>query len=295
DRLPVIERKPSTRGDHIKGAALFYRGFSYFLLAQVYCEPYNPMGGNDGLGLPLRLTPDFNEASVRSTVQETYDRIIDDLNSAAELLPNTVEISTRPNKAAAFAALARVYLAMELYEEADDFAIDALNLFDGLIDFNEIDINAPLTFAPFNGETLFYALSYGYTIINPKYACVDTELYESYEEHDLRKRAFFNDNGNGTYSYKGSYMGNTGNGFFVGLAVDELFLIRAECLARSGKTVEAMEKLNHLLRHRWSSEHFSPLTVSDNEECLKLILKERRKELLSRGVRWSDLRRLNKD
>ncbi|MFC3198228.1 RagB/SusD family nutrient uptake outer membrane protein [Parapedobacter deserti] len=295
DRLPMIDGNTSTRGQHIKGTALFFRGFSYFLLAQVYCAPYNTQGNNSGLGLPLRLTPDFNEPSVRSSVQGTYDQIISDLNSAADLLPVTVEFPTRPNKAAAYAALARAYLAMEVYDQADEYAAKALNLYDELIDFNELDLGAALTFAPFHRETIFYAASNGYTVLNPRYACVDTELYESYDELDLRKKAFFTDNGNDTYSFKGSYMGNTGNGFFVGLAVDELFLIRAECQARAGRTPEAMEHLNHLLRHRWVAEHFAPLQVSGSEECLRLILEERRKELLSRGVRWSDLRRLNKD
>src|SRR5690606_21974058 len=64
---------------------------------------------------------------------------------------------------------------------------------------------------------------------------------------------------------------------------------------RAGRTPEAMEHLNHLLSNRWAADHFAPLQVSGSEECLRLILEERRKELLSRGVRWSDLRRLNKD
>lgn len=295
DRLPAIEGNVSMRGNYIKGTALFFRGFSYFLLAQVYCEPYNPQGENTGLGLPLRLTPDFNDASVRSTLRETYDQIINDLNAAAELLPSTVEFPTRPSKTAAYAALARAYLAMEVYEKADEYAARALNLYDELIDFNDLDLNSTLTFARFHKETIFYAVSMGFTIINPRYACVDTELYESYGENDLRKKAFFTDNGNGTYSYKGSYMGNSGNGFFVGLAVDELFLIRAECQARAGRTSDAMEHLNHLFRYRMATEHFAPLQVSGSEECLRLILEERRKELLSRGVRWSDLKRLNRD
>jgi hypothetical protein len=50
-----------------------------------------------------------------------------------------------------------------------------------------------------------------------------------------------------------------------------------------------------LLSHRWRPGTFTGYTISNASEALDTILVERRKELAFRGIRWSDLRRLNKE
>ena len=46
---------------------------------------------------------------------------------------------------------------------------------------------------------------------------------------------------------------------------------------------------------RWKTGTFNPFTASDPTEALALILQERRKELLMRGLRWMDIKRLNEE
>lgn len=295
DELPAMNGSDSNRGREIKGAALFLRAFSFYHLAQVYCQPYDINGSNQGLGIPLRLTPDFNTKSVRSTVQETYDRILGDLTDALELLPDRSDYQTRPNKIAAHAMLARVYLCMEEYGKAWEYANEALKQYAVLMDYNTMDLTVNIPFQMMNEETIFYAYSFGNAMLNPSRANIDSDLYNTYEDGDLRKIGYFTIKGDNVISFKGARHGIIGNNFFVGLATDELFLIRAECSARQNRTADAMNDLNFLLRHRWSTEVFAELEASDAEDALSVILLERRKELLMRGVRWSDLRRLNKD
>jgi hypothetical protein len=62
-----------------------------------------------------------------------------------------------------------------------------------------------------------------------------------------------------------------------------------------GNASAAMNDLNTLLMKRWKTGTFIPYTAINATDALSKILTERRKELLMRGIRWSDLRRLNKE
>jgi hypothetical protein len=77
--------------------------------------------------------------------------------------------------------------------------------------------------------------------------------------------------------------------------LDEMYLVRAEAYARAGQVGPAMADLNKLLKSRWQNGSFVPFTAGDQQAALTLILAERRKELISRGTRWTDLRRLKDD
>src|SRR5690606_6733477 len=214
---------------------------------------------------------------------------------SASLLPAVPLVKTRPGKPAAFGMIAKTYLSMQQYDSAGIYVGKCLALYDSLLNFNtEVDVKAPSPFSRFNKEVIFHAVSYRSTILGPAYAKVDSLLYKSYADNDLRKIAYFNANPGsdlGTYSFKGDYDGaGTSGGFvFAGIVTDEMYLIRAECNARKGNVELALEDLNTLLENRFSAP-YTPIVLTDAKMTLKLILEERRKELLFRGTRWTDLR-----
>lgn len=156
-------------------------------------------------------------------------------------------------------------------------------------------LNAAVPFKKFNKETIFYSeMDQGFALHMPSTAKIDTLLYSKYNSYDLRKTAYFKAN-SGYQQFKGSYSANA-NILFSGIAVDELYLIRAECLARLNRVSEAMDDLNTLLKSRWKNSVTYPMMVaSDAKDAIDKILSERRKELLMRGLRWIDIKRLNKD
>src|SRR6218665_58784 len=114
---------PSER-DRVKGEALFIRGSVYFELVKLFGKPFAAGNTTTNLGVPIVLTPTRNisQASyvARSTVQETYDQVINDLTEAESLLPTGS--GTRAQKAAAAAMLSRVYLQTANYVSARDAA-----------------------------------------------------------------------------------------------------------------------------------------------------------------------------
>lgn len=279
-----------------KGSALFHRAFAFYNLVQLFSRTYDKNTAGVDPGIPLRLTADVNAKVGRASVQQVYDQLISDLVEAEKLLPQQTRFKSRPSRAAADALLARVYLNMENYELADKCAASALVLNRSLLDYNTISPTAtnpfPSSPAADNPEVIFYdkLIPYGFT--SSTRATVADELYQLYADKDLRKSIFFA--GTAPFYVKGRYTGSRLQ-LFGGLAVDELYLIRAESLARMGQFAEAMKELNTLLITRWAKGTYQALSATDVEDALTIILKERRKELAFRGLRWGDLKRLNKD
>jgi len=224
--------------------------------------------------------------------------VLQDLQDASALLPVALDIDERnhPCRPAAFAMLARVYLGMRDYTHAGMYADSCLRLYDTLVDYNSVNTTSFLPFGRLNMETLYQGklLSASNVLKAAVAGCmVDTILYRSYATGDLRRDAFFAINTLGYPVIKGSY--NGGIFPFGGVAIDEVYLIRAECLARMGETAIAMNWLNRLLQKRWKAGQYIPVTAASAGAALEIILAERRKELPFRGLRWSDLRRLNKE
>jgi len=285
----------------VKGTAFFQRAFAFYNLAQVFAAPYNPANANSKPGIPLRLLSDVNARYPRGTVQQTYDQVIIDLRTALPLLPDEVSYTSRPSKVAVYAMLARVYLAMGDYVNAELNANTALTIKHELIDYNTIKGNAsdrliPPALRNTNVEVIFYKGAIAYTFPGASaLASVVPSVYNSYAADDLRKLLFFRNRGNGIFTFRGTYGGVSSAGLFTGLATDELYLIRAECAARRGNLNGALSDLNTLLVKRYTIGKFIPVVETNQEIVLRTILAERRKELICRALRWTDLRRLNID
>lgn len=301
DLLQKVDRMASNAQawDNIKGSALFYRSYYFLMLNSQFGLAYDEVSSKTDLGIPLRLDVEFAKPSVRASVEQVYQQVIADLQTAVPLLPDYPQQVMRPSKGAALALLARCYLYRHQYELALKYADEALLLNNKLMNFNGdpdlLPLSSNLPIKKFNKETIWYAeMSYGFGVNTSARARVDSTLYASYATNDLRRTAYFR--AFAPYQqFKGNYTASASI-YFSGLATDELYLTKAEAQAYLNNWTAAMETLNFLLKTRWrSTPAYVPLTATDRSDALNKIRVERRKELLFRGLRWEDIKRYNKE
>lgn len=283
--------------DNIKGSALHIRGKALYYLSQTFAPQYDEQTASSDLGIPIRLTADINPAISRASVQDTYDRILKDFEESVNLLPNSPEFIMDSSRPSAYGYLARCYLVMGNYAKAFEYADKYLEQHNALLDYNSLNLSSTFPIPRYNIEVAQHSecsLVYGVFVFTS--SRVHNDLYDLYDNNDLRKQVFFRNMGSGeygTYAFRGSYTGSVQ--LFSGISTNEMYLIRAECNARLENTDAAMDDLNTLLVNRWATGTFIEYNAANPEQALDLILMERRKELIRRGQRWIDLRRLNKD
>lgn len=287
----------------IKGWALFLRSYMFYELVQAFGANYDEGTFSTDLGIPVRLKAAIDETVQRSTIKQTYGQILSDLLEAKNLLGIEIPTNTnRPSKSAAYALFSRIYLSMRKYDLAEKYADSTLAINKKIIDYNGVSKTSTTPFPYNNDETIFSITTVeSYSIPLPSIAntriTVNPDLIAAYHPKDLRLSIYFQKNAaTGNLYFKRRYSGKLLP--FTGLATDEIYLIKAECLARRNERLSTVTFLNSLLIMRFAPSDYVPITFDQNDtqsDILQKVLIERRKELVWRTLRWSDLKRLNKE
>ncbi len=300
----LAKMEPSqTEHDHynfLKGWALFHRAFAYYDLVSNFAPAFDEATADDDLGVPLKTNPSIEDVQPRASVRRNYDLILSDLQQSAALLSAIPSLNNRnrPSRAASHALMARIYLSMRKYDLAELHADSSLSLYHKLIDYNTISQSSTTPFTITNDELLFRkTTTTDYTSINlspsNRYYTISAALLQLYHADDLRPLVYFRKQNSGAYTMKMMYNGSSSLYSFTGLATDEVYLIKAECAARRNDRSVSLSFLNALLINRYKKNSFVPFDAGNEDVLLTRILEERRKELIWRGLRWTDLKRLN--
>lgn len=280
----------------IYAEAFVHRAFAYLQLVNVYGPQFNPASDNSEKAVPLLLKPELFSSLDRSTVGQVYDQIISDLqNALANDIQDTPPFNVLPSKRAVHALLARTYLYMGSYQLSLDNAQKALEMQSGLIDLKTFASGNSYPVLIQNPEIIFSKT----LLLTYRGAPLSNDLLNSFESNDLRYNYYTIDGANFSLRYTGrgfaiaNYSPTTG--INIGVSVPEMYLIAAECYARLGQTQKAVDNLNILRAKRYKANTAYQVSATTNTEALNLVLTERQKELIGRGFRWFDQRRLNLD
>lgn len=296
--LDRIKNPDQKQYNSVKGRALFVRAYVLFDLVRNFAPAYNQSTASTDLGLPIRLKGGIDQVFPRSSIDQTYSQIISDIIQASDLLDvNLPENRNKPSKAACYALFSRIYLSMRIYDKAEEFANKCLALHNKLIDYNTVSKTNATPFALNNDETIYSTYVVGnyqslYASSSNTSVTISPELLSLYNSKDLRLPIFFGKTTKGNMYLKRGYYGASSY-LFSGLATDEIFLIKAECLARRNELQASMDVLNELLKKRFAENDFVATLVTNQPDALSAVLLERRKELVWRSLRWTDIKRLN--
>ncbi len=298
--LDQIQGEQSIK-DQYRGEALTHRAYFYFRLVNVYGHHYGlSIANEDGSGVPIILKyADQTESLQRKSVNEVYELMVSDLNTAIPLLNDGRQYRDRVNKSAAQALMSRIYLHMGNEAKALEFANTALAANSNLVDYSalESEVDFPLD----NVESLLTKESQLLTVGSyPNRHGMGTfsdDLVSIYDDivNDCRisKIPGRDNEDNYVYGYESYYSYR----YSTGVNVPELLLIKAEVLARDNKVTEAMDVVNTLRAKRFDatavSNNLHLLSASNQADAIQKVIDERRREFHVSGMRFFDIKRLN--
>lgn len=278
----------------LTGECKFIRAYCYFYLINLFGD------------VPLILTSDFriNSSLPRTPKEKVYEQIISDLNDAANLLGESYPTAgrVRPNKWAAAAMLARVYLYNGDWIDAESEATAVINsgVFTLEADLNNVFLKdskeAIWQLMPVNPQFNTYE---GHAILQPNNNLPPTylltnSLLNSFESGDKRRIAWVGSRMFQSqmeyFPYKYKVYGNSAplTEYYMVLRLAEQYLIRAEARAHQNNFEGASDDVN-IIRNRAG---LPDVTYNSQQAILAAIEQERKIELFAEwGHRWNDLKR----
>ncbi|MDN5287966.1 MAG: hypothetical protein JWR38_4240 [Mucilaginibacter sp.] len=277
----------SAEKNKILGEAYFIRALGYFDLAR----------GWGGVQLQVKPTTDLSvlKGIKRSTLDQTYDQVLADLNQAEQLLPEDGTVRNRAQKSAARALRARLHLYRSQWADAESDATQVI------------------------GNSKYTLVKPYKTFFTAPFQSAESVLELAYSVND--KNSYWNlwypSSAGGQYTLKPSdalvaklnnpAIGGTRNTLIAGsgsmvygvlynttststdpsylIRIAELYLIRAEARAQQNNLTEAAADLN-AVRAR---ADVAPTNAATQAALLQAIEDENSVEFAFEAHRWFDL------
>jgi hypothetical protein len=311
----------STLAANYNGEARFVRAMCYYDLLQLYARPYWDGNGSKP-GLPLRLKANKSSGDndlARSTVQQVYDQILQDLDFAEQNLPasyaDALTSTTRVHKNTAIALKVRVNLSMRRYAQA---ITEANKIVSAAAPFkaasgvaHELQANIKNVFTTFTTTESIFSLPFTANNLpgtqnslcfyfgpapagGSEYPLISTGILgrPEFKADDKRRTDLLVVSTGNTWVNKYP-TGPVNTDYAPIIRYSEVLLSLAEAIARttSGVDARALAILN-AVHVRSQPTAFTAADFANNQAFIDAILMERRIEFMGEGRRSPDLLRL---
>lgn len=307
---------PETQKKSLRAEALVGRAWTNFILINYYGKPYHPATAAKDPGFPLVNFSDVTQTEfTRGTVQEVYNQIIKDLETAIPDLPENLSRRIRASRPLGKALLGKVYMFMQQFDKAlpllnaafDELALSAVAV--RLYDYTKTfatggsflpiaALGGPAYPNTSSNEENIYAKQFTnpYSFFNNTFVIAPSAL-KLFKSGDLRLKFYVNKQ-YPSGALPPQTLRRSGPSLVqAGFVLPELYLLRAECRVRANNLTGAVEDVETLRKNRMpSGEVAIPTDTATNKmNLLHYIMEERTREFAAQGFRWFDMRRLSVD
>jgi len=308
---------------HVWAEAKVSRAYMHFLLAQWFGMPYDESYADTELTVPIVKKADTNVSSYsRATMRELYDWVFSEMEEACPHLEDRTEHRMRVYKTTGYGLMGKVYFLTGQYDKAltalriaySELPKSASTTY--LYDYNELQANygyreitarellmgqSELIPYLFKSSSVLWCKQcvnmfyYYFTYGNRAIFYLKPEFYDLFDDNDLRRNLICTADGSGNatpYAYPG-YKAAKIN---LGLNLEEVYLMLAECEARVGSEETAREVLTDFRKYRMRTGCESiPDSVQTKNDLIRFCVDELNREFVATGYRWYTLRRLWND
>ncbi len=280
------------------------RAMSYFNLVNYYAITYDESTASSTLSVPLITSADVNASYTQVSIQAMYDFILNDLEEALPYIPAEAATILHPDLGTIYAFYARVYLQMNNYTKALEYANLALAQNGDLYDWtayyeaNKEQIENKESFlrtaSPMDYDYIEnYSYRHGSTYYSSSENSLTADRAAMFEEGDARFMSRWKEYTLASETY---YYGTLSGYFnYGGITTVEVYLIKAECLARSNDISGAMTVVNTVRKTRILADYYADLSASTLTEAMDYIITTKRNELILTLIPFCDIRRLNNE
>lgn len=313
--IDIPDNYGPTQKEQFEGEAKFLRAEFYFDLVRIF-------GGVPKITEPVEI----NEARniPRTTVEDIYNLIIEDLEDAVNKLSSPLNIEHgRASKGAAIALLSKVYVYLKDWENAKkylerlfsgEFSYELLTHYEDLFNESSENNNESIFSIPFvagqNGQSLTIALTplagiyqavrNGSNVVRPSW-----NLRKAFEEDDSRLPVTIKDElfpwayrqGDDPvwFPYFNKWTtvvtGNDAGLDIPLLRLADFTLLYAETLYHLGDIENALKEINKVRSRAFGDDsyNYTLAEISSETSFYDKLLLERRLELAMENNRWFDL------